>query len=66
MKFTWNQATLQPALLGRPVELADAAELRETQRAKAIRARANRLYLVGEMAWAAQLLMKLEGQSSQA
>jgi hypothetical protein len=62
MKFTWNQATLQPALLGRPVELADAAELRETQRAKAIRARANRLYVLGEMALAAQLLMELETQ----
>ena len=62
MKLTWNQQTLQPALEGRPVEQTDAAELSETQRAKAIRARANRLYMVGEMALAAQLLMELETQ----
>jgi len=48
------------------MEQADFAEIGDDQSADAIRARANRLYLVGEMAWAAQLLMKLEGQSSQA
>jgi hypothetical protein len=48
------------------MEQADFAEIGEKQRADAIRARANRLYMVGEMARAAQLLMKLEGQSSQA
>ena len=39
-------------------------ELRATQRAEAIRARANRLYMVGELALAAQLLMELEMQTS--
>ena len=62
MKFTWNQQTLQPALEGRPVEQTAAAELSEIQRAQAIRARANRLYMVGELARAAQLLMELEMQ----
>ena len=62
MKFTWNQQTLQPALEGRPVEQTAAAELSEIQRAQAIRARANRLYVLGEMALAAQLLLALEGQ----
>ena len=64
MKFTWNQQTLQPALEGRPVEQTAAAELSEIQRAQAIRARANRLYMVGELARAAQLLMELEMQAS--
>ena len=62
MKFTWNQQTLQPALEGRPVEQTAAAELSEIQRAQAVRARANRLYVLGEMALAAQLLLELEGQ----
>jgi hypothetical protein len=64
MKSTRNQQTLRPALKGRPVE--QAAELSETNRAEAIRARANRLYMGGEMARAAQLLMELERQMSQA
>jgi hypothetical protein len=62
MKFTWNQQTLRPAVEGRPVEQTAAAELSEIQRAQAIRARANRLYVLGEMALAAQLLLELEGQ----
>jgi hypothetical protein len=62
MKFTWNQQTLRPALEGRAVEQTAAAELSEIQRAQAIRARANRLYVLGEMALAAQLLLALEGQ----
>jgi hypothetical protein len=45
-----------------PVEQTAAVELSEIQRAKAIRARANRLYVLGEMALAAQLLMELETQ----
>ena len=64
MKFTWNQQTLRPALEGRPVEQTAAAELSEIQRAQAIRARANRLYVLGELALAAQLLMELEMQPS--
>jgi hypothetical protein len=48
------------------MEQADAEERRAKQRAQAIRARANRLYMGGELARAAQLLMELEGQSSQA
>jgi hypothetical protein len=66
MKHTWNQQTLQPALEGRPVEQTAAAELSEIQRAKAIRARANRLYMTGEMALAARLLMELERHTSRA
>jgi len=62
MKFTWNQQTFRPALEGRPVDQTAAAELSEIQRAQAIRARANRLYVLGEMALAAQLLLELEGQ----
>jgi hypothetical protein len=62
MKFTWNQQTLRPALEGRPVEQTAAAELSEIQRAQAVRARANRLYVLGEMALAAQLLLELEEQ----
>jgi hypothetical protein len=64
MKYTWNQPILRPALQGRPVQQADAAELSEIRRADAIRARANRLYMVGELALAAQLLMELELQTS--
>jgi hypothetical protein len=66
MKHNWDQLTWRQALQLRPVEQADAEERRAKQRAQAIRARANRLYMVGEMARAAQLLMKLKGQSSQA
>ena len=62
MKFTWNQLTSQPALQDQPVEQIDAAERPAAQRALAIRARANRLYVLGEMALAAQLLLELEGQ----
>ena len=62
MKFTWNQLTWQPALQDQPVELRDAAELPAAQRVLSIRARANRLYVVGELALAAQLLMELETQ----
>jgi len=57
---------LRPELPRRSIEQADFAEIGKKQSADAIRARANRLYMVGEMARAAQLLMKLEGQSSQA
>ncbi|MGA2769699.1 MAG: hypothetical protein ABSG26_02670 [Bryobacteraceae bacterium] len=64
MKYNWNQLISQPALQGRPVEQADAGERRETQRAEVIRASANRLYMVGELARAAQLLMELEMQPS--
>jgi hypothetical protein len=64
MKHTWNQRILQPAPHARPVEQTDAVELREIQRAEAIRARANRLYMLGELALAAQLLMELETQPS--
>ena len=66
MKYTWNQLTLQPELQlrHRPVEQDDAGECPATQRAQAIRARANRLYMVGELARAAQLLMELEMQAS--
>ena len=64
MKYTWNQLTLQPLVTVRLGEQTDAEERRQTQRAQAIRARANRLYMVGEMALAAQLLMELEMQPS--
>jgi hypothetical protein len=57
---------LRPELPRRSIEQADFAEIGKKQSADAIRARANRLYMVGEMARAAQLLMKLKGQSSQA
>jgi hypothetical protein len=60
MKHTWNQRTLQPELLLRPAEQERPA----TQRAQAIRARANRLYMLGELALAAQLLMELEMRPS--
>ena len=60
MIFTWNQQTLRPALEDRPVEQTAAAGLSEMHRAEAVRARANRLYVLGEMALAAQLLMELE------
>jgi hypothetical protein len=58
MKFTWNQLTFRPALP------TDAAELSATQCAQAIRARADRLYVLGEMALAAQLLLELQMQES--
>jgi hypothetical protein len=64
MKHTWNQPKLQPELQHRPAEHADAGERPATQRAQAIRARANRLYMLGELALAAQLLMELEMQPS--
>jgi RNA-binding protein YhbY len=64
MKHTWNQLTLRPLVKVRLVEQTDAEERRQAQRAQAIRARANRLYMVGEMALAAQLLMELEMQPS--
>ena len=64
MKHSWNQLTLQPELQHRLVELVDAGEPPATQRIEAIRARANRLYMVGELARAAQLLMELEMQAS--
>jgi hypothetical protein len=60
MKYSWNQRTLQPELNRRPVELVDAGEPPTTERVEAIRARATRLYMVGELARAAQLLMELE------
>ena len=60
MKHNWDQLTWRQALRGWPVERDDAAERRAAQRAEAIRASANRLYMVGEMALAAQLLMELE------
>jgi hypothetical protein len=61
MKHTWNQLTLRPFVQVRLLEQTDAEERRQAQ---AIRARANRLYMVGEMALAAQLLMELEMQPS--
>jgi hypothetical protein len=64
MKHTWNQPKLQPELQHRSAEHADAGERPTTQRAQAIRARANRLYMLGELALAAQLLMELEMQPS--
>ena len=64
MKHSWKQLTWQPELQRRPVERTDAVELNEIQRARLIRARANRLYMVGELARAAQLLMELEMQAS--
>jgi hypothetical protein len=60
MKHSWNQLTLQPELKRRPVEPVDAVEPPATERVEAIRARATRLYMVGELARAAQLLMQLE------
>jgi hypothetical protein len=65
VKHNCTQLRLQPALHRRPVEQADAGEHRATKRAEAIRARANRLYMRGELARAAQLLMELERQTSQ-
>ena len=64
MKHSWNQLTWQPELQHRPVAQTDAVELNGIQRACLIRARANRLYMVGELARAAQLLMELEMQAS--
>jgi hypothetical protein len=64
MKHSWNQLTLQPELKRRPVELVDAGEPPATERVEAIRARATRLYMVGELARAAQLLMELELRAS--
>ena len=63
MKYTWNQLILNRHSKA-PVEQADTADLRETHFAEAIRARANRLYMVGELARAAQLLMELELQGA--
>lgn len=55
---------MQPELQHLPAEQADAGERPATQRAQAIRARANRLYMLGELALAAQLLLELEMQPS--
>ena len=55
---------MQPELQQRTAEQADAGERPATQRAQAIRARANRLYVLGELALAAQLLMELEMRPS--
>lgn len=60
MKYNWNQLILR----GRPAEQTDAGERREAQRVQAIRASANRLYMRGELARPAQLLMELEMQPS--
>ncbi len=51
-----------PAMPRRPVRQSDTGERRATERAAAIRASANRLYMGGELARAAQLLMELEMQ----
>jgi hypothetical protein len=48
----------------RPVEQSDAGERRAAERAAAIRASANRLYMGGELARAAQMLMELEMRGS--
>jgi hypothetical protein len=64
MKYNWNQLISRPALQSRPVEQADAGKGRAAERAQAIRASANRLYMGGELARAAQLLMELEMQPS--
>ena len=62
MKHNWDQLTWRQALQGWPVEHDHAAERRAAQRAEAIRASANRLYMGGELARAAQMLMELEVQ----
>jgi hypothetical protein len=64
MKHNWNQQILQSELQRRPVEKADALERRATERAQAIRATANWLYMGGELLRAAQLLMELETPGS--
>ena len=64
MKYNWNQLVLQPLRQDRGVARADAEERRASQRAQAIRASANRLYMGGELARAAQMLMELEMQPS--
>jgi hypothetical protein len=60
MKHNWDQLTWQQPLHRRPLERAGAGERHATQTAAAIRASANRLYMGGELARAAQLLMELE------
>ena len=62
MKHNWDQPIVLTAMPRRPVEQADAGKRRETQRAQAIRASANRLYMGGDLARAAQLLMELDMQ----
>jgi hypothetical protein len=62
MKHNWDQLTWRQALRGWPVERDDAGRRRAAQRAEAIRASANRLYIGGELARAAQMLMELEMQ----
>ena len=64
MKHTWNQLTFRPFVQVRLLEQTDAEECRQAQRAQAIRASANRLYMGGELARAAQMLMELEMQPS--
>jgi hypothetical protein len=66
MNHNWDLRISLPALQRRSVQQADGGGCHATQRAQAIRARANSLYMRGEMARAAQLLMELEGQSSHA
>jgi hypothetical protein len=58
IKYNWDQLTWRQALRGRPVEQTDAGKRRETQRAQAFRASANRLYMGGDLARAARLLME--------
>jgi hypothetical protein len=66
MKYNWNQLTSQPALGSRPVGQTNAAERPAAQRAQAIRASANWLYMRGELARAAQLFAELQMRGSQA
>ena len=66
MKHNWDKPILLPAPQCRPVKQADAGERHATQCAAAIRARANRLYMGGDLARAAQLLAELQMRGSQA
>jgi len=66
MNHNCDQLTWRQALQRRPVEQADAGKRRETQRAQAIRASANRLYMGGDLARAAQLFAELQMRGSQA
>ena len=66
MKYTWNQPNCNRHCNAGRWSRPMPASATRTQRAEAIRARANRLYMVGELALAAQLLMELELQASRA
>jgi hypothetical protein len=63
MRDNWDQPILLPAPPHRPVKQAGGPA---TQSAAAIRASADRLYMRGELARAAQLLVELQMRGSQA